>query len=51
MGLKHTKNAIFHALNEYFSNNAITDRFSGHFGYEWSWPPYSSDVNLCDYSS
>jgi hypothetical protein len=46
----HIENEIFNALNEYFSNPVITDCFPGHSGYQWSWPPYSSDLNICDYS-
>jgi hypothetical protein len=45
----HTANEIFHLLNEHFSNSAISDRFLQRFGYGWSWPPYSPDLNPCDY--
>jgi hypothetical protein len=46
----HIEHAILNAVNEYFSNHVITDGFPGHFGYQWSWPPDSSELNLCDYS-
>jgi hypothetical protein len=45
----HTANAVLDVLNENFDGSVLSNRFPERFGCGWSWPPYSSDVNPCDY--
>jgi hypothetical protein len=41
----HTANEILDLLHEHFSNHVSLNCFCQHFGYGWSWSPYSPDFN------
>jgi hypothetical protein len=32
-----------------FDDRVLSNCFSQQFGYGWSWPPYSPDLNPCNY--
>jgi hypothetical protein len=42
-------NVTLHVLNENFDDRVLSDHFLERFVYGWSWPPYSRDLNPCDY--
>jgi hypothetical protein len=45
----HTANAVLDVLNENFDDRVLSNHFPEWFGYGRSWPPYSPDLNPCDY--
>jgi transposase len=32
-----------------FGSHVLLSQFAEHFRCEWFWPPYSPDMNTCDY--
>ena len=45
----HTSNSVLDILYEHFGGRIVSNRFPKRFDCGFQWPPYSPDLNPCDY--
>ena len=47
--LPHRNNDVFEVLDEHFHDRVIGLRYKSRYGGGIDWPPYSPDINPCDF--